>query len=94
VAHNTFSIILHGVGVEARFSLGRDVIGWRQSKTTTETLRKMVILRKFAAANNGLLAGNDPELDMNSADNNMEMKREVEQRKLHQMAKVHDFLQM
>jgi len=29
VAHNMFSIIQHGVGVEASFSLGRDVIGWR-----------------------------------------------------------------
>jgi hypothetical protein len=38
VARNIFSIIPHGVGVEASFSLGRDVNGWRQSKTTGETL--------------------------------------------------------
>jgi len=30
VARDIFSIIPHGVGVEASFSLGRDVIGWRQ----------------------------------------------------------------
>jgi len=34
VARNIFSIIPHGVRVEASFSLGRDNIGWRQSKTT------------------------------------------------------------
>jgi hypothetical protein len=45
VAHDIFSIIPHGVGVEARFSLGRHVIGWRQSKTTGETLREYVVVR-------------------------------------------------
>ena len=48
VARDVFSIIPHGVGVEASFSLGRDVIGWRQSKTTRETLSKNVIVRHFA----------------------------------------------
>jgi len=40
-----FSIIPHGVGVEASFSLGRDVVGWRQSKTTGETLGEKVVVR-------------------------------------------------
>jgi len=40
VARNIFSIIPHGVGVEASFSLGRDVIGWRQSNTTGKTIRE------------------------------------------------------
>jgi len=48
VAPNIFSIIPHGVGVEASFSLGRDVIGWRQSKTTRGTLRDQVVVRQFA----------------------------------------------
>jgi hypothetical protein len=48
VARDIFSIILHGVGVEASISHGRDVIGWRQSKTTGETLREKVIVRQFA----------------------------------------------
>jgi len=94
VARDIFSIIPHGVGVEASFSLGRDVIGWRQSKTTGESLREKVVVRQFAQANNGLLAGDNPELDPTSADNNMEMKREAEQKKLHQIAKVDDFLEM
>jgi hypothetical protein len=39
VAHDIFSIIPHGVALEASFSLGRDVIIWRhKSKTTGQTL--------------------------------------------------------
>jgi hypothetical protein len=89
-----FSIISHGVGVEASSSLGRHVIGWRQLKTTGETLREKVVVRQFARANGGLLAGDDPVLDPDSTDNDMEMKREAEEKKLHRMAKVHDFLEM
>jgi len=91
VAHGIFSIIQHGVGAEASFSLGWDVIGWRQSKTTGETLREKVVVRQFARANNGILAGTDPELDTTNTDTNLEVKKEVEDRKLHRMAKVHDF---
>jgi len=94
VACDIFSIRPHGVGVEASFSLGRDVIGWRQSKTTGETLREKVIVTQFARANNGNLAGTDPELDTLNTENNSEMKKEAEERKLHRMAKVHDFLEM
>jgi len=94
VARDIFSIIPHGVAVEASFSLGRDVIGWRQSKTTGKTLRENVVVRQFARANNGLLAGDDPVWDSNSTDNNMEMKREAEEQKLHRMAKVHNHLEM
>ena len=43
-----FSIILHGVRVEASFSLDRDVIGWSQCKTKGETLCGKVIVRQFA----------------------------------------------
>jgi len=94
VARNIFSMIPHGVGVEAGFSLGRGVIGWRQSKTTGETLRKKVVVRQFARANSGLLAGDDPVLDPDSTNNDMEMKREAEEKMLHRMAKVHNFLEM
>jgi len=94
VAHDIFSIIPHGVGVEASFSLGQDVIGWRQSKTTGETRREKLVVRQFARANNGILAGTDPELDTMNTENDSEMKKEAEERKLHTMAKVHDFLEM
>jgi len=69
VTRDIFSTIPHGVGVEASFSLGRDVIGWRQLKTTGETLREKVVVRQFAGANNCLLAGDDLLLDTNSTDN-------------------------
>jgi hypothetical protein len=40
------------------------------------------------------LEGDDPALDMTNKDNNSEMKKEVEVRKVHRMAKVHDILEM
>jgi len=94
VARDICCIIPHSVGVEASFSLGRDVIEWRQSKTTGETLREKVVVRQFARANNGMLAGTNRELDTPHTENNSEMKKEAEERKFHRMAKVHDFLEM
>jgi len=94
VARDIVSIIPHGVGVEASFSLGRDVIGWRQSITTGKTLREKVFVRQFARANNGIWAGTDPELDILNTENDSEMKKEAEDRKLPRMANVHDFLEM
>jgi len=94
VAHDIFSIIPHGVGVKASVSFVRDVIGWRQSKTTGETLCEKVVVRQFARANNGLLTGDNPILDPTSTDNDLEMQREAEGKKLHRMAKVHNFLEM
>jgi hypothetical protein len=40
------------------------------------------------------LAGTDPELDTTNTENDSEMKKEVEERTLHRMAKIHDFLEM
>jgi len=94
VARDILSIIPDGVAVEASISLGRDVIGWRQSKTTGETLHEKVVVRQFAQANNGILACADPELDTMNTESDTEMKKEAEERKLHRMAKVHDFLEM
>jgi hypothetical protein len=91
VACDIFSIITHSFRVEASYSLGRDVIKLRQSKTTGATLHQQVVVRQFARANSGLLAGDDPVLDPNCTDNDMEVKREAEEKKLHRMAKVHDF---
>jgi len=41
-----------------------------------------------------MLAGNDPALDMTNTENNLEMKKEGEERQLSRMAKVHDLLEM
>jgi len=94
VACDIFSILPHSVWVEASFSLRRDVMQWRQSKTTCETFGKTVVVTLIAPANNGSLAGDDPALDTTSTESETEMKWEAEQRKLHQMAKVHDILEM
>jgi len=77
VACDIFSIIPYGVSVEARFSFGRDVIGWRQSKTTGKTLGTKIVVWQFVLATDGLLAGDNPVFDQISTDNDMEMKREV-----------------
>jgi len=94
VARDILSNIPHDVGVEASFSLGRDVIGWRQSNTTGETLWEKVVVRLFARANNGILADTDEELDTPHTEHDSEMKTEAEERKSHRMAKVHDCLEM
>jgi len=44
VARGTFAIIPHGDGLEASFSLGRDVIGWRQSKPLAGLFAKRPLL--------------------------------------------------
>jgi len=94
VARDIFSIIPHGVGVEASVSLGRGVNVWRQSKTTGKTLHEKVVVRQCARANIGILPGTDPELDTPHTENDWEMKKEAEEKKLHRMAKVHDCLEM
>ena len=94
VARNISSIIPNGVGVEVSFSVGRDVIRWRQSKTAGETLREKVVVRQFALTNTGILAGADPLLDTMNTENDMEMKKEAEGKKLPRMANVQDFLEM
>jgi hypothetical protein len=94
VARDIFSIVPHGVGVEASFSSAGDVIGWRNSKTTGETLHEKDLLRQFARANHGILAGTDPELDTTNTQNESEMKKEAEERHLHRIAKIHDILEM
>jgi len=94
VARDLLSIIPQGVRVEASFSFGRDVIGWRQSKPTGETLREKVVVRQYARTDNGILAGDGPVLEMSETDNDLELNIEPEETKLHTMAKVHNFLEM
>ena len=94
VARNIFSIIPHGVGVEASSSLGRDVFGWWQSKSTGEALREEVVARWFTHANSGIWAGTDPELDSLNTENDSEIQKETEERKLHRMAKVRNGLEI
>jgi len=59
--------------VEASFSLGRDVIGWQQSKSAGETVRQNVVVRQLAQANNGILVGNNLVSDATNAENDSEI---------------------
>jgi len=77
VAHDISSIIPPGVRVEACLSLWRDAIGCSQSKTTGETFRHKVVVRKIAKANNRILAGDDPALDTTNTENDSEITQEV-----------------
>jgi hypothetical protein len=80
--------------VEGCFSLGRDVIGWKQSKTTRQTVREKIIVRQFALANNAILTGTDPELDNVNTEHNSETMQQAEERKLHRIDKVHDLVEI
>jgi len=53
-----------------------------------------VVVRQFARGKTGLLARDNPVLDPHITDYDMEMKREVEEKKLNRMAKVHELLEM
>jgi len=50
--------------------------------------------KAVSSTNNGILAGDDLALDTMNTENDSEMKKEAEERKLHRMAKVHNFLEM
>jgi len=54
----------------------------------------MVVVRQFAPTNNGILSGTDSELDTTSKENDAQMKKDEEEKKLHRMDKVHNFLVM
>jgi len=94
VACDTFSNIPHCVGVVASFSVVQDVIAWSDSKSTGKTHREKVVVLQFAGASNTILGGDNQSSDTMNTDNASEMKREVEDKKLHRMAKVHDCLEM
>jgi len=94
LAHDIFSPVLNGVRVEANFSLGREVIDCRQSKTTGKTLWEKVVVRQFGGAHNGRLAGHWTALDTTETEQDFKLKKGLEERKLHRMAKVHNFLEM
>ena len=52
------------------------------------------MVRQFARAKIGVLAGTGLELDTANTENDSEMKQEAEERKLHRMSKVYNFLEM
>jgi len=75
VVGDMFSIIPHGIGVEASYSLRHHIIICTQSKTTGKTLRGHVLVMQFAQANNRILPGDYTALDTTQTENNLELKR-------------------
>jgi len=80
VACDIFCIIPDGVGVEASSSPWRDVMSWRESKTTGKTVRGKVVVRQFSCAYNGIFAGDYPALDNVGTENDLELKKQGEER--------------
>ena len=80
--------------MDAGSSLGRDVIVWRQCKTSGQILCEKVVERYFTQANIGILAGHEPPLDTLNQEYHLQIKQEAEQRKLHRKAKVYNILEM
>jgi len=93
--HEIFSLSYHMVS-EWRpiFPLWEMWLGGGSQRPYGETLREQVFVIHFARANDGIFAGNDPALDKMHTDNISKMKREAEERILHRMNKVHNFLEM
>jgi hypothetical protein len=75
VTHNIFSIMPYDVTVVASSSLVRNLIGWRQSKTTGKILPKKVLVRQVAQAKKCILGGDNLVLDMTEIENDLDMKR-------------------
>jgi len=94
VVSDIITILTCGVEVEASISLVRDFIGWEQSQITGEIFQERVVVRQCTRAKNGILVGNCVAFDLAETDNDFQLKNEVEIKKFHRMAKVHDFLEM
>jgi hypothetical protein len=94
VLHDIISVIPCGVRVVSSISPGRDVIGWRQSKPTGESIAKEELLRQFARPNPGIIPGAQPDLVTTNTEYDSEMKEVPDEWKLHRMAKVHHCLEM
>lgn len=73
-AWDMFSIIPHGVGVDASFSLGLDVIGWRQSKTNSKTVQEKFVIGLFARGNPGTLMSECAPMVTAATENDLELK--------------------
>jgi hypothetical protein len=93
VACQIFSIMAHGVGVEASYALVQD-IRYTQFKITGKALQENVVVRKFVQADNGILVDSFTGLDTAETENYLDLKKAVEERIMHRMAKVHVVLEI
>jgi hypothetical protein len=75
------------------FPIG-EILFTGQSQTTGETLWNKVVLSEFPHGNTEISAGDCAALDITDIECHLEFKNEEEQRKLHPMANIYNFLQM
>jgi len=76
------------------FPLGEMILAGGSQKPLARPFAKKVVVRQFPRANNEIFAGDNTVSDTTNTENDSEIKKEVEERKLHRMAKVHDFFEM
>jgi len=69
------------------------VFGWRQWKTTGEIIDENIVIKEFAWAESWIISAKNWGLDTTNTEISLEMNREVEDRKLHWMAKIHAVLE-
>jgi len=74
VARDVFSIILHGVEVEARYLPWGRRYQPEKVNTTGKTLHEKVNVMQFAHATRRILEGDDPLLDTTNTEDDLEMK--------------------
>jgi hypothetical protein len=76
------------------FDLGKTLLNSRRQQPQGRLFVQIVHLWQYRLANNGIVPGNDSVLDTMEVVNDIELMREAEERKLHRLAKVLDFLEM
>jgi len=76
------------------FHLGEMLSDSGRRKPQWGPFAKTVLPRQRVWANNGIVPDNDPVLDTMEVENDIELMTEAEERKLHRMAKVNNFLEM
>ena len=69
MARDIFSCVPHGVGVESSFSIARNVISWKQSRMTANTLKSNMIVRQHLLKKNTYTYRGDRHSDPNHDQN-------------------------
>jgi len=94
VALDMFSIISHGIRVEASFSLGRDVTGWRQSNTSGEPLWDKMLYESLLEPIADYWLATTQYWVQTALIKKGRWRERRRRRSLHRMSKVYDFLEM
>jgi len=94
VAHDIFSIMPQVSRWRPVSPLHKMLLAVESLYTTGKMLRDKAIVRQLIRVDNGILAGDCAASDTGEIGNDLELKKEAEEGKLHRMAKVHNFMEM